>query len=85
LDGTAATQAQFISTLAYFYDPTGLFGAFAFRGKHWMSLAWRSVNDWKKPIPTEIVLKFEKWIRELQLVKTIRFKRWFGIKVGEEV
>ena len=72
------TKQGMLSVLCSIYDPLGFIAPCILEPKLIIQECWKRNLDWDDPLPCDLLSRFEKWQKELYLIKDIQVPRFYG-------
>ena len=72
------TKRGMLSVLCSIYDPLGFIAPCILEAKLIVQECWKRNLDWDDPLPCDLLSRFEKWQKELYLIKDIKVPRFYG-------
>ena len=72
------TKRGVLSVLCSIYDSLGFIALFILEPKRIVQECWKRNLDWDDPLPCDLLSRFQKWQKELYLIKHIKVPRFYG-------
>ncbi|XP_071058697.1 uncharacterized protein [Pseudochaenichthys georgianus] len=85
LDEKPATRRGILSVVASLYDPLGFLAPFILEGKRVLQEMCRKGTGWDEPLPSELKLRWESWMNDLENLEKIQIPRCFTPKHFGEI
>ncbi|XP_075157751.1 uncharacterized protein LOC142231017 [Haematobia irritans] len=70
------TKRIILSVIARIYDPLGWLGPIIIIAKLLMQSLWQEKIDWNDPVPSNLLVTWNKFVDNLSVVSTLRIPRW---------
>ena len=67
-----------LSVLCSIYDPLGFIAPCILEAKLIVQECWKRNLDWDDPLPCDLLSRFEKWQKELYLIKDVKVPCFYG-------
>lgn len=71
------TRRGVLSTVASIYDPLGFVAPFILSGKQILQQLCRDKVTWDEPLPQELRVQWEVWLKDLQNLSNVRIRRCY--------
>jgi len=72
-----STKRSILSVIAKIFDPLGLISPFVMYGKILFQELWKLSVNWDEEVPSELKLKFQKWLLSSQSFKSFHINRCY--------
>ncbi|XP_070144885.1 uncharacterized protein [Drosophila kikkawai] len=72
----AYTKREVLSQIAKLFDPAGWLSPFVIRAKIFMQEIWLRELGWDQPLPTDLVTKWQEFLKGYPTLREIRIPRW---------
>ncbi|XP_070144617.1 uncharacterized protein [Drosophila kikkawai] len=82
---TAYTKREVLSQIAKLFDPAGWLSPFVIRAKIFMQEIWLRELGWDQPLPTDLVTKWQEFLKGYPTLREIRIPRWVRFHPAAEV
>ncbi|XP_041631531.2 uncharacterized protein [Drosophila kikkawai] len=73
---TAYTKREVLSQIAKLFDPAGWLSPFVIRAKIFMQEIWLRELGWDQPLPTDLVTKWQEFLKGYPILREIRSPTW---------